>query len=205
MDRLVQTSLLENVNTMAQESWNYIKNEKDGAGNPKFGELSVKAQQLELYVFNNEQLEDVSNTVFDDGKHVFVGEDFLKMLVKEERHSKGQKYGLEPLFLLHVKKMLSQHQELTIDLPENYKNNLLPEVERLYEPQQSGIMNLIHSWKKVKSITPEECSEVLHKAGLDSTVTALELPIHKSTMDKLSGLFHMGKKDDDNTPKKNKM
>lgn len=76
---------------------------------PRFGLLSLKAQNTPMYVYDHPSLKKITNTAFTDGVHTFVDADFLRTLVKEEEASKGTSYGVEPLILHELMHMLLGH------------------------------------------------------------------------------------------------
>lgn len=76
---------------------------------PRFGLLSLKAQNTPMYVYDHPSLKKITNTAFTDGVHVFVDADFLRTLVQEEEASKGTSYGVEPLVLHELMHMLLGH------------------------------------------------------------------------------------------------
>lgn len=204
-----QTELYENTELVVKEVFNQIINKKDASGQLEFGELATKLQETQVFVTNHYKVTKLCNSIFDDGKHIFITEKFARYLIREARENENKKYGLEPVLLLHAKKMLNQTQKLVVDIPVIYKDNLVDNVLDLYDPEEKLLLGLLKKWDKPIIVEKEKLSEVLHKAQMGHVSDQLGLPKYEGLVEKAGNLLNMvnifGSKNTEEDPKKLKL
>ena len=93
---------------------------------PRFGLLSMKARRTPMYCYGHPKLKERFPKSFNDGKHIFVSDDYMRVLLdaetrelkafvaKEKAHpgsTKGRqpKEGMVPLLLHHLLHMVMNH------------------------------------------------------------------------------------------------
>ena len=93
---------------------------------PRFGLLSMKARRTPMYCYGHPKLKERFPKSFNDGKHIFVSDDYMRVLLEAETRelkafvakekanpgsTKGRqpKEGLVPLLLHHLLHMVMNH------------------------------------------------------------------------------------------------
>lgn len=76
---------------------------------PRYGILSLKARRTPMYCYGHPELKNRFPRSFNDGRHIFVSDDYMRELLAEESASKGAKVGLTPLILHHLMHMVMNH------------------------------------------------------------------------------------------------
>lgn len=89
---------------------------------PRYGLLSLEAQNTPMYVYDHPALKKITNTAFTDGLHVFVYAGFMRALVKEEDESKGNESGVVPLVLHELMHKLLGHTHRLTQFPKDIAN-----------------------------------------------------------------------------------
>lgn len=188
--KVFQTEIYEDTNAVVKDVFKQIINATLENGQLEFGELAQKLKSSQIFVTNHQKLIKICNTVFDDGEHIFISEKFARYLIQEARESNNEKFGLEPVLLLHAKKILTQTKDLVTDIPPKYKQNLVDNVLELYDNTEKSFLGALSKWDKPQSINKQKMSETLHKSQLDHIIEQLNLPKYESIMDKAGSFLH---------------
>jgi predicted metal-dependent peptidase len=95
---------------------------------PRFGLLSMKARRTPMYCYAHPELKQLFANSFNDGKHIFVSDDYMRELIKAEDRcyedflaeekrdpakmkKKQPKEGMVPLLLHHLMHMIMNHHK----------------------------------------------------------------------------------------------
>lgn len=85
----------------------------DGVPLPRYGVLSLLLRSTPCFVYAHPEFKKICRTAFTDGVHVFICEDLMEKLIKEEDASKGVEDGLVPLLMHELShKLMNHHQRL---------------------------------------------------------------------------------------------
>ncbi len=85
---------------------------------PRYGLLSLKARRTPMYCYGHPELKKRFPKSFNDGLHIFISDDYMRTLVKEEDAHMGEREGLIPLVLHHLSHMMLNHHQRFSQFPE---------------------------------------------------------------------------------------
>jgi predicted metal-dependent peptidase len=89
---------------------------------PRYGVLSLLAQNTPIHVYDHPALKKITNTAFTDGIHVFIDADFMRELVKQEEESNTQQSGIVFLILHELMHKLYMHVDRLKQFPHDIAN-----------------------------------------------------------------------------------
>lgn len=89
---------------------------------PRYGVLSLLAQNTPIHLYDHPALKKVTNTAFTDGIHVFIDADFMRDLVKQEEESNTSQSGIIFLILHELMHKLYMHVDRLKQFPHDIAN-----------------------------------------------------------------------------------
>ncbi len=86
----------------------------DGVPTPRYGVLSLLLHSTPCFVYGHPEFKkQFGTTAFTDGVHIFICEDLMEKMIKEEDESKGKLEGVIPLVMHELShKLLNHHGRL---------------------------------------------------------------------------------------------
>lgn len=89
----------------------YIRGDtvENGIVMPRYGLLTFRARRAPCYCYGHPEIKAKFPHGFNDGRHIFVSDDFVRELSAQEDASGGTKEGLIPYLLKHLTHMVMNH------------------------------------------------------------------------------------------------
>lgn len=95
----------------------------DGVPTPRYGVLSLLLRSTPCFVYAHPKFKEAfGTTAFTDGVHLFICEDLMDTLIKEEDASKGVEDGVVPLVMHELMHKLMNHHQRLASFPRGLAN-----------------------------------------------------------------------------------